>query len=612
MYFKKKSSKSLLIALLTVFLFSCGKNENTRVRFAVEKDAGNSAIEVWEKFQGVPLEGKGIFNPGIASELWWMKVRIQSNQEEKGRHFFKLNNPHINKLKVYLENSEKPTWVLGDDLQFGQRPFMNRDLVISFDLDDFESKIFLISIDKIGETLIVEPELLTEKEFLHKNSTDNLFMGVILGWLIIIFFAACFFAINLKEISALIYGLFIISNAFWLFSHWGLGFQYLWPENLVWADKVRPVFNLLTNVLFLLLVISFFPPLKKNSKLIYSIYFVIAFNLFVIINLVIFPMSYYPLALRIFFLRLIFGFSGLMTFLVIFYLVQQKRAKVPYAGYYLLAISFLIIINLLMQFHQSGISLGVPNFIFDFSSSLGILNETIFITASFAGRAATYKEEKEKLSKEILQKEKDIADRLIQVEEDERNRLSRDLHDSIGGMLASIYLQADKIEKSVDNSADTLLLKQMIKKSMEEARSISHNLTPHHLDELGLEKTLKNHIQLISEQNQLKINFVFEIKRNLNKSLQLMLYRICGELLYNVVKHAKASEVMVQFMSVKDTLEIIVEDDGQGMEFKEEIRGIGLKNITERVKYLKGEIHFDSNTKGTTVIIKIPLNPEIV
>jgi len=566
--YSKKSSKGLFIALLMVFLFSCETEENTRVRFAVEKDSGYSADEVWEILHDVPLEGSGIFNPGITSDLWWMKVKIQSTQNEPSRYFFKLNNPHINKLEVYEEGYSNPNWVIGDNFPFDERPLINRDLVIPFDLEEFESKTLLISIDKIGETLIVEPKLLTENEFIQISSLENLIMGMILGWMVIIFFAACFFAINLKEISALFYGLFIISNAFWVFSHWGLGFQYLWPEGIAWADIVRPFFNLLTIVFFLLLVINFFPPLKKNSKLTYSIYFVIAFNIFVIINLAIFPLTYYPLALRVFFLRLIFGFSGLMTFLVIFYLIQQKRAKVPYAGYYLIGVSFLIIINVLMQIHQSGISLGVPNFIFDFSSSIGVLNETVFITASFAGRAATFKKEKEQLSKEILQKEKNMADRLIQVQEDERNRLARDLHDSIGGMLASIYLQADKIEKYTPNSGDTLLLKQLVQKSIEEARSISHNLTPPHFDELGLEKTLRNHIQLIAEQNQLKINYYFAVKENLTKALQLMLYRICGELLYNVVKHAKASEVMVQLMSVNDTLEIIVEDDGKGIKNK--------------------------------------------
>jgi signal transduction histidine kinase len=603
----KKSNKTLLFAIFMAFLFSCGKKENGRVMFAVEKDDGYTPSGMWQKFQDVPLDLTGIFNPGVTSHLWWMKVSIQSTKNDPDKYFFKLNNPHINRMEVYVEGSETATWVLGDNFPFDQRPFLNRDLVIPLDLEAFESKNLLISIDKIGETLMVEPKLLTENEFFQISSTENLFMGLFIGWMAIIFFAACFFAINLKEMSAFFYSLFIFSNAFWLFSHWGLGFQYFWPDNLVWADIVRLFFNLITNVFFLLLIISFFPPQKKNSKMVYSIYFVISLNIFVIINLAIFPVSFFPLALRIFFLRLIFGFSGLMTFIVIFYLIQQKRAKIPFAEYYLSGISFLMVIYMLQQLHQSGISLSVPNSVFDFSSSIGMLVESIFITAAFAGRAATYKKEKEQLSLEILQKEKEVADRLIQVQEDERNRLARDLHDSIGGMLASIYLEADKIGKQSPHANDTGHLKLMVKQSMDEARSISHNLTPPHLEELGLEKALQNHVHLVAEQNQLKINYYYGIKEYLNKALQLKLYRICGELLYNVVKHAKASEVMVQLLSVNDTLEIIVEDDGNGMETKKKINGIGLKNMRERVNYLKGDLHIDSNENGTTVIIHIPL-----
>lgn len=608
MILQNKPSTILLLTILIAFVFSCGNKENGKVEFAVEKDAGYSANELWIKLKDVPLKDSGIFNPGVTSHLWWLKVKIQSTKNVPDKYFFTLNNPHINKLEVYMEGSDTTTWVLGDNFPFDQRPFLNRDLVIPLELEAYESKTLLISIDKMGETLMVEPELLSENEFLQINSTENLFMGMFLGWMAIIFFASCFFAINLKEISAFIYGLFIISNAFWLFSHWGLGFQYLWPENIAWVELSRLFFNLVTNVFFLLLVINFFTPLKKNSKLLNSIYFVIGFNILIIINLILFPLSYYPLALRIFFLRLIFGFSGLMTFLVIFYLIQQMRAKIPYAEYYLSGISILLIIYLLQQLHQSGISLSVPNFVFDYSSSIGMLIESIFITAAFAGRAATYKKEKERLSMEILQKEKDVADKLIEVQEDERNRLARDLHDSIGGMLASIYLEADKIGKQSSLTNETGKLKLMIKRSIDEARSISHNLTPPHLEELGLKKALQNHVQLVGELNQLTIKFYFDIKEDLNKAFQLMLYRICGELLYNVVRHAKASEVLVQLVSVNDTLEITVEDDGEGMETKKKINGIGLKNMRERVKYLKGVLHIDSNEMGTTVIIKIPLN----
>ncbi len=592
--------------LFGVFLFSCNIKDE-KVKFAVLKDEGNSAIDLWEKFQDVSLDESGIFNPGVTPHLWWMKVRLQSTQNEPGRHLFKLNNPHINRLEVYEENSGIPIWVVGDNFPFNQRPFWDRDLVIPVYLEAFESKVLLISIDKIGETLLVEPELLSENEFLHISSITTLFMGMVTGWMGVILFAACFFAWYFREMSGFFYALFILSSTFWVFSHWGLGFQYIWPENLVWANKARPIFNLTTNVFFLLLLLNFFPPLKHPSKLAWAMYLLIGLFLFFALNLVFRAYSDIPLGNRVFYLRLIFILSILMSFLIIYYLFQQMRAKVTYAGYYLSAISILLVIYVLQLLHQLGISIGVPNYVFDYSSSIGMLIESVFITAAFAGRAASYKKEKDILSMAVLKKEKEIADRMIQVQEEERNRLARDLHDSIGGMLCSIYLQVDKIQKQVSLPDETNKLKQMVSKSIDEARSLSHNLTPPHLEGIGLETALQNQVQLMADQHQLSINYYYRIDENLKQPMQLMLYRICGELLYNVVKHANASEVMLQLLSENQHLEIIVEDDGLGMEKVIKSKGIGLRNMRERVEYLKGDIHIDSNEKGTTVIIKIPI-----
>lgn len=105
------------------------------------------------------------------------------------------------------------------------------------------------------------------------------------------------------------------------------------------------------------------------------------------------------------------------------------------------------------------------------------MGETAIITAALARRASLFKKEKEKLGVEILEKEKKVADQLIQVQEDERQRLGRDLHDSIGGMLASLYLKTESFsEKNPEN--DLSELRQMIEQSIQEARSLSHNLTP--------------------------------------------------------------------------------------------------------------------------------------
>lgn len=235
------------------------------------------------------------------------------------------------------------------------------------------------------------------------------------------------------------------------------------------------------------------------------------------------------------------------------------------------------------------------------------MGETAIITAAFARRASLFKKEKEKLGVEILEKEKKVADQLIQVQEDERQRLGRDLHDSIGGMLASLYLKTESLsEKNPEN--DLSELRQMIEQSIQEARSLSHNLTPHHLEENGLETVLKLQIDLIQQKYPLIINFYFQIKSPISKSLQLVLYRISNELLQNIVKHAEASEALISIAEQDGKIELIAEDNGKGMDLNAPKSGIGLKNIRDRVTYLKGTLDLESNSSGTSITISIPVH----
>lgn len=92
----------------------------------------------------------------------------------------------------------------------------------------------------------------------------------------------------------------------------------------------------------------------------------------------------------------------------------------------------------------------------------------------------------------------------------------------------------------------------------------------------------------------------------LNADAELNIYRIIGELLNNILKHAKASKGVVQLLYYDDYLLVSVEDNGRGIKTEEKNWGIGLKNINSRVEYLKAELSIDTGPLGTTVIIKMP------
>ncbi len=598
------SSHLWLLSLLV--LMACQNAGKEPLPFNASPHLGQTVKEAWAATDSI-LITNGLFNPGITRYSWWIKTKISNPGLETELFFLVFNNPHINRLEVYVNGSDSVIFTMGDRFPFDQRPYQDRDFVIPFALESGESKEVLVLADKAGETLLLEPQLLTENDFWDKRTRENLLVGLLTGWLLIIFLFAIFYSLELKEWSALFYAMYILAIMLWFISHWGLGFQFLWPENVEWAGRSRPYFNLTTNIFFLLVILSFFPP-KNHGKIIGKILWVILIAQAIFLIQSSFDMeSEVSLDGKMIFLYITFFVSILLTLLVLWYLIIQWRAKVPYAGFYLAGVLFLLFFNIMLQVHQSGVDLGLPYFFFSFGSGFGLMGETTLITIAFAKRAAAFKKEKEQLAMEMLIQEKKVADQLIQVQEDERSRLARDLHDSIGGMLSSIYLKADKIEKMSHPSEETTQLKQLIKQSIEEARGLSHNLTPPHLDELGLEKALHNLIQTVTEQNNIKVKYYFKVKLPLTKPLELMLYRICSELLYNIIKHANAQEALVQLTSEDQTLEIILEDDGKGMDTHKKIQGIGLKNIKERVNYLKGDLHIDSNENGTTIIIHIPL-----
>ena len=575
-------------------------------RFSIFPDQKYSPKAAWS-VADTALQDKTGFNPGITRDQWWMGMTLSNSSDSVRQLLLLPNNPHINQIRVFENHSTSPLMELGDFFPFYHRPFIDRDLVIPISLPPNSSISYLFLLDKVGETFHIEPELLGIQDFHQRKSNDTLVIGWILGWMSIIFIFALFFAFELKSWSGAIYAAYVLSISFWLATHWGLTFQYLWPNEMGWVVKARPFFNLLTNVLILLLVLKFFPPKTTGKITAKLIWVTIIVQVCMIISVFLSPDVLINTNAKVYLLQFTFVVSLLSSLLVFFYSFKQWKEQVPLAGYYLAGVAFLVIFGIILQINQKIFPLGLSHYLIDFGSAFGLMGETGLITAAFARRASIFKKEKEELTIAMLEKEKQTADQLIQVQEDERHRLGRDLHDSIGGMLASLYIKTETI---ADHYPPGPLeeLKQMIEQSIQEARSLSHNLTPHHLEENGLENVLKLQIDLLCQKYPIAIHYYYQVQSPLNKSLQLILYRISNELLQNVVKHSQAREALLSLAELDGKIELLVEDDGKGIDFTASSSGIGLKNIRERVNYLKGSFNLESNQSGTTLTITIPLN----
>ena len=213
----------------------------------------------------------------------------------------------------------------------------------------------------------------------------------------------------------------------------------------------------------------------------------------------------------------------------------------------------------------------------------------------------------------ILQLEKDrqlyAAHALLEGEEKERGRLSRDLHDGLGGMLSGIKLKLTNMKGNYvinQENADQLdHAINLLDTSINELRRVAHNMMPEALIKFGLKDALRDFCDQIStgKNLSLKFNFFGEHKRFEN-SLEIALYRIAQELVNNALKHAEATEIIIQVVQEDNRIHLTVMDNGQGFDLSEinNLKSSGLQNIKARVESFNGHIDIDSVPgKGTEI-----------
>jgi signal transduction histidine kinase len=207
---------------------------------------------------------------------------------------------------------------------------------------------------------------------------------------------------------------------------------------------------------------------------------------------------------------------------------------------------------------------------------------------------------------------------MIEGQEAERSRIAKDLHDSVGGSLASVKAYVQATEDKKDESEKAVLFSQtaqLIDRTTEEVRRISHNLLPRNLELTGLTQSVKD---LCGDMKRQGITCELEIHGSEYEPLlasPVMIYRVLQELLHNIVKHAQAKQVLVQLLFSENELEILVEDDGKGFDYEHAIKadGLGLNSILSRVEFMQGLLDIDSVMgEGTTVNISVPLTGEKV
>lgn len=240
--------------------------------------------------------------------------------------------------------------------------------------------------------------------------------------------------------------------------------------------------------------------------------------------------------------------------------------------------------------------------------------------------------ENARLYDHVLQKEKDLrnlseklrslSSELLLTEERERRRIAIELHDRIGHALANMRIQLGLLQETVEPDApDQILMKihGLVDQSIVDAQTLTFELSPPVLYDLGLEAALEWLVYQMQVQHGIDIQFSADPlpPDTVKEDLRILIFQAARELLFNVVKHAQAHHASISLNRMGDVLNVVIEDDGIGFESEKpgyltsRGGGFGLFSIQERLKYQGGRLDISSKPgHGTNIVMILPIEPE--
>ena len=213
-----------------------------------------------------------------------------------------------------------------------------------------------------------------------------------------------------------------------------------------------------------------------------------------------------------------------------------------------------------------------------------------------------------------------IARNILRVQESERARISRELHDQVGQDLLVLKMQIEVLEQEAARDGLPLAprlreIKEIAERTLQEVRHISHQLRPQMLDEFGLIPTLQWLVRTFGQRMGIEVHLVHEgMETPLDPDVGTLAFRVVQEALTNMAKHARTPTAEVRLQRAKSRLVLQVQDHGLGfdpapiLESDEEGRGFGVRGMRERVRVFGG--HFDLRSSpgaGTLIRVEVPL-----
>jgi PAS domain S-box-containing protein len=215
-----------------------------------------------------------------------------------------------------------------------------------------------------------------------------------------------------------------------------------------------------------------------------------------------------------------------------------------------------------------------------------------------------------------------LSRNLMQVQDEERRHIARELHDSAGQTLAVLGMSLASVAHLTINTESPIVAKiaeaqTIVQQLTREIRTASYLLHPPLLDETGLAAALKWYVDGLAERSGLKVSVALpEGLERFSRDLELVIFRVVQECLTNIHRHSGSKSAAIHVSFSEGNISVEVKDSGKGMTseklsgIQSNASGVGIRGMRERVRHLGGKISIQSNGSGTTVSVSLPVSPE--
>ena len=428
-------------------------------------------------------------------------------------------------------------------------------------------------------------------EWLQHEQWLSLFSGVFYGAILVLLFYNLFLAWGLKDLSYLLYVLFLGSLLLSMAMQSGFGKQFLWPDN----TGIEARYLVLVTAMSTATGLSFlnvFLNIRRLSRPLWLVSWVIvvaALGLAVVYSLGCRP----PWLITAFYFNMLLSLIYYMSVPVLAYLRGIRYARFAVLALWVYPISVALYF---WQLAKGEYWLHPPHMIM----ALGMLAEGILLSLALTDKINLLRQEKKKIERQAAQTRKEFARGLISAQENEREKFASVLHDSIGHDLLILKHGLENLagrgeQANLTNRHVLEKLQEQCENALMDVRRLSHQMHPHVLKRLGLTAAIETMLENVA--NAAGLDWAVdldEVDNKLNTEQASTIYRVIQEALNNILKHSRAREVLVSMHDRGPQVVVSIKDDGTGEIPTRQAtpafgdKGLGIDNMQGRIELLSG------------------------